>query len=79
MDLQMNGKTALVTGGSAGIGKAIAFALAREGVDAITPRPTWVIAPARKPVVSNRKPPIRNVQRTTTRRARDRSSNSATT
>ena len=33
MDLQMNGKTALVTGGSAGIGKAIAFALGREGVD----------------------------------------------
>src|SRR5246500_4566064 len=33
MDLQMNGKTALVTSGSVGIGKAIAFALAREGVD----------------------------------------------
>src|SRR5215813_6633937 len=33
MDLQMNGKTALVTGASIGIGKAIAFALAREGVD----------------------------------------------
>src|SRR5437660_2296208 len=33
MDLQMNGKTALVTGASAGIGKAITFALAREGVD----------------------------------------------
>ena len=33
MDLRMNGKTALVTGASQGIGKAIAFALAREGVD----------------------------------------------
>jgi NAD(P)-dependent dehydrogenase (short-subunit alcohol dehydrogenase family) len=33
MDLRMNGKTALVTGASEGIGKAIALALAREGVD----------------------------------------------
>jgi NAD(P)-dependent dehydrogenase (short-subunit alcohol dehydrogenase family) len=33
MDLQMNGKTALVTGASAGIDKAITLALAREGVD----------------------------------------------
>src|SRR5262249_45427754 len=33
MDLQMNGETALVTGGSAGIGRAIALALARGGVD----------------------------------------------
>jgi NAD(P)-dependent dehydrogenase (short-subunit alcohol dehydrogenase family) len=33
MDLGMNGKTALVTGGSAGIGKAIARGLAREGVE----------------------------------------------
>jgi NAD(P)-dependent dehydrogenase (short-subunit alcohol dehydrogenase family) len=33
MDLQLNGKAALVTGASEGIGKAIAFALAREGVD----------------------------------------------
>lgn len=33
MDLELEGKTAIVTGGSRGIGKAIAMELAREGVD----------------------------------------------
>ena len=33
MDLQLKGKSAFITGGSMGIGKAAALELAREGVD----------------------------------------------
>ena len=33
MDLELTGKTAIVTGGSRGIGKQVALLLAREGVD----------------------------------------------
>ena len=35
MDLQLTGKRAIVTGGSRGIGKATALALAREGCDVV--------------------------------------------
>ena len=35
MDLELLGKTAIVTGGSRGIGKSIARELALEGVDVV--------------------------------------------
>jgi 3-oxoacyl-[acyl-carrier protein] reductase len=35
MDLGLAGKVAIVTGGSRGIGKAIALALASEGADVV--------------------------------------------
>ena len=37
MDLQLNGKSAIVTGASAGIGLAIARVLAEEGVHVTVP------------------------------------------
>lgn len=37
MDLELKGKSAIVTGGSAGIGLAIVSALAREGVQVVVP------------------------------------------
>ena len=35
MDLELSGRAAIVTGGSVGIGKAVALELAREGVDVV--------------------------------------------
>ena len=43
MELELQGKVAIVTGGSKGIGRAIALALAQDGVDvAICARGTLV-------------------------------------
>lgn len=53
MDLQLSGKRAIVTGGSRGIGKAIALALAREGVDiAIVARDEAALAQSASEIAS---------------------------
>ena len=56
MDLKLKGKTALVTGGSEGIGKAIALGLAREGVNlAICARRFDLLRAAAKEIATNTK------------------------
>ena len=53
MDFGLNGKTAIVAGGSRGIGKAIALELAREGVDMVlTSRTAGPLAEAAKEIAA---------------------------
>jgi 3-oxoacyl-[acyl-carrier protein] reductase len=55
MDLQLSGKTALVTGASRGIGRAIALGLAREGVKlAIAARRVNLLEELAREIVSGR-------------------------
>ena len=54
MDLQLHNKTALVTGASTGIGKSIAFALAKEGVQlAISARRVDLLNEVANDIVKN--------------------------
>ena len=64
MDLQLKGKTALVTGGSEGIGKGITLALAKEGVD--------VAICARRKDVLEARPQPKSPSRPTARSSRSR-------
>ncbi len=53
MDLQLEGKAAIVTGGSRGIGRAIATGLAREGVDvALVARDPAALAAAAREIAA---------------------------
>ncbi|HXF65963.1 MAG TPA: SDR family oxidoreductase [Burkholderiales bacterium] len=55
MDLQLTGKTALVTGASRGIGRAIAAALAREGVKvAVAARRVGLLEELAREIVAQR-------------------------
>jgi NAD(P)-dependent dehydrogenase (short-subunit alcohol dehydrogenase family) len=55
MDLQLEGKRALVTGASGGIGAATARSLAREGAGVVVHAPTEVAA-APEPRAARRRP-----------------------